>query len=252
MHLYISLGGLQIPSYGFFITLGVIIANIAAIFVLKKTRQDSNDFIILESYCFLGAFFGAKILYFLVSYHEIEWDRIFEPLYFNMLMQSGFVFYGGLIGGLVFVYFAGKLHKIDAQLFIRNFIFLIPFIHCFGRIGCFMAGCCYGRPYEGFGAVVFPEGCYAPSGISLFPVQLVEVIFLLFIEIILLFLQFKKKCYYTIEAYLIMYGLIRFILEYLRYDEIRGVYVGLSTSQWISTFMIVIAVGLIVKRKVNK
>ena len=44
---------------------------------------------------------------------------------------------------------SGKLHKIDSGVYVRNFIFLIPFIHAFGRVGCFLAGCCYGRPYEG-------------------------------------------------------------------------------------------------------
>lgn len=242
MHLYINLFGIAVPSYGFLIAMGVVFANIVAMFVLKKMKLDFNDFIILEAYCILGAFIGAKLLYFIVSFKDIDWERMMEPMYFNEMMQSGFVFYGGLIGGLFFVFIAGRLHKIDAEPYIRNFIFLIPFIHSFGRIGCFMAGCCYGKPYDGVGAVVFPEGIYAPAGIKLFPVQLLEASILMFIVLILLILQFKKNWFYTVETYLISYGISRIGLEYLRYDEIRGGLFGISTSQWISIFLIIIAI----------
>lgn len=75
------------------------------------------------------------------------------------------------------VLLAGKIHKFNVKIYIRNFIFLIPFIHAFGRIGCFFAGCCFGIPYNGIGAVVFPENSYALPDVSLFPVQLVEQCF---------------------------------------------------------------------------
>ena len=142
-------------------------------FVLKHEKLDFNDWMILEAYCILGGFLGAKLLYLLVSYKSIDWSRITDFQYFNALMLSGFVFYGGLIFGLIFVFLAGKIHKIPAGIYVRKFIFLIPFMHSFGRVGCFMAGCCYGIPYDGIGAVVFPEGSYAIPGIKLFPVQFV-------------------------------------------------------------------------------
>ena len=244
MHLYINLFGLSIPSYGFMIATGVIIANLIAVFVLKKTGLDFNDFIIIEAYCMLGGFVGAKLLYFIVSYQTIEWSRILELQYFNEVMKSGFVFYGGLIGGLLMAFAAGRIHKIDSKRYIRTFIFLIPMIHSFGRIGCFMAGCCYGKPYDGIGAVVFPENSFALAGISLFPVQIVEAGILMIIAIIILVLQFRKNWYFTIETYLILYGIARFCLEYLRYDEIRGTAAGLSTSQWIS--ILIIGISLVV------
>jgi len=229
--------------------MGVIIANLIALYVLKRYNLDSNDFIILEAYVFLGAFIGAKLLYIIVSAKNIDWSRIFEPNYFNALMQGGFVFYGGLIGGLLFVYLGSRFHKIECMPYIRKFIFLIPFIHGFGRIGCFMAGCCYGRPYHGFGAVVFPEGSMAPSGIQLFPVQIVEAIILIVIATIILILQLRFDWFYTVETYLILYGIVRFILEYFRYDELRGAVLGLSTSQWIS---IGIEIGAIIFIIYNK
>ena len=253
MHVYLHFGTLTIPTYGFLIALGVVVANVVAMFVLKQVKQDVNDFIILEAYGFLGAFIGSKLLYLIISYKSINWAKITDIHYANNLMLTGFVFYGGLIMGLLFVFGAGRIHKINAQLYIRNFIFLIPFIHCFGRIGCFMAGCCYGIPYNGIGAVVFPEGSYAIPGIPLFPVQLVEAVCLMIIAIIILYLRMKKNCFYTIETYLILYAMVRFGLEKLRYDSIRGYYAGLSTSQWISILLVIVAIALIgVHRKTNQ
>ena len=245
MSLYFTFGNFSIPAYGCMIALGVVLANLAALLVLRKYRLDFNDLIILEAYAFLGGFLGAKLLYLLVSFRDIDWSRITDLSYVNSLMQSGFVFYGGLIGGLLMVLAAGRLHRIDAGLYIRRVIFLIPFIHSFGRIGCFCAGCCYGRPYDGPGAVIFPEGSYAPAGILLFPVQLLEAGLLMMIAVFLLFLQLRKNWYYTIETYLIMYAITRFVLEFFRYDAERGLFLGISTSQWISFGMIAAALLLI-------
>lgn len=253
MHAYTNLFGLiNIPSYGLMIATGVIVANIIAMIIIKKSKYDLNDFIIMEGYCLFGAFVGAKLLYLIVSFKDIQWDKIFDFNYFNNLMLAGFVFYGGLIGGLVFVFLGGKIHKINTQEYIRKFIFLIPLIHGFGRIGCHMAGCCYGRPYHGAFAIVFPENSYALPGVKLFPIQITEAILLFTIAFIMIYLGEKKNFYYTVEFYFIVYGIVRFILEFARYDEIRGIYMGLSTSQWISLVLIIIAVGMIIKKKRQK
>jgi len=251
MHLYINLFGLTIPSYGLFITTGVILANIIAIIVLKKTKQDFDNFIILEAYCFLGAFIGAKLVYLVVSFNEIDWSSIKDFYSFNHLMQSGFVFYGGLIGGLLFVFGAGKVHKIQTIEYMRNLTFLIPFAHSIGRIGCYMAGCCYGIPYDGPGAVIFPQGSFAIPGVKLFPVQLVESALLMILAALILALQLKLKWHYTIETYLVAYGVIRFFLEYYRYDEARGFIAGLSTSQWISILLIAFVIAYNVAKKIK-
>lgn len=239
MHMYMNIGGLHLPSYGLLITFGLLSANLIAIALIKKYKLDLMDFIILEAYSFLGGFLGAKLLYFWVSRSLIEWNKILNLRYFNQLMQSGFVFYGGLIGGIIFVLIAKKIHQIDAMLYVRKVIFLLPWIHCFGRIGCFMAGCCYGKPYGGHCSVIFPEGSLAPSGIPLFPVQLIEAICLMVIAIVILVLVLKKDLYYSIEIYIISYSVVRFVLEYFRYDAARGEFLCFSTSQWISILLFI-------------
>ena len=252
MKLYFNILGLKLPSYGIMIVLGVILSNLVALLIAKKYSDDTNDFLILEAYTWLGAFFGSKLLYLVISIHDIEWDRLFEADYFNQIMRSGFVVYGGLIGGLIFAFVAGRIHKLDTMRYVRRYVFLIPLIHSFGRIGCFLAGCCYGMPYEGIGAVSYPDNSLAPNDVHLFPVQLVEAFLLICIAVSIVFLQVKCNWKYSIETYLIVYGVARFVLEFFRYDAIRGELGGLSTSQWISIGMIVVAISFFYFSDKNK
>lgn len=249
MHIFFSIFGRDIPAYGLLITLGTIIANVIGVVVLKKKNLDFYDFIMLEAYTLLGGIIGAKALFLIVSRNQIDWSRLLEPRYLNMLLSSGFVFYGGLIGGIATLLVGGKIQKINIEEYVINSIFLVPFIHSFGRIGCFMAGCCYGIPYEGFGAVVFPETSVGLSGVSLFPIQLVEAAFLMIISCILLLIQLKYKSRYTLEIYIFLYSVLRFFLENYRYDEARGYFVGLSTSQWISIGLFMIGLICLIYRK---
>lgn len=254
MKLFIEIGNFKLPTYGLMIIIGVALANLIAIKLLKKYKLEHLDFIILESYTFLGAILGAKLLYFIVSFKEIDFNHIFEWSYLKTLLQGGFVFYGGLIGGIFTALLAGKIHKISTLTYMKAVICLIPIIHAFGRVGCFLAGCCYGKPYDGIFSVVFPEKSFAPPGIPLFPVQLFEAICLLLIGLTIMFLQIKFNLSKTVELYLILYGILRFILEYLRYDEERGHLLIFSTSQWISIALIsfILLKELFVKFKNNK
>lgn len=252
MKIFIEIGNYKLPTYGLMIIIGVAIANLVALKILKKYKLDHLDFTILEGYTFLGAIIGAKLLYLIVSFDEIDFGRIFEWPYLKALLQGGFVFYGGLIGGILTALLAGKIHKIKTLTYMKTVICLIPIIHAFGRIGCFLAGCCYGKPYDGIFSVVFPEKSMAPSGIPLFPVQLFEAICLLLIGFTILFLQMKFDFSKTVELYLILYGILRFILEYLRYDAARGHLLMFSTSQWISIFLILFIILKEIIMKLNK
>ena len=166
-------------------------------------------------------------------------------------MRGGFVFYGGLIGGIAVCYFGGKIHHISVRKYIQYFIWLIPIIHCFGRIGCHLVGCCYGSPYEGAISIVYSEGALAPAHIELFPVQLIEAIFLFLMAMFLLMLVMNghEKC--TLEIYMIMYGILRFILEFFRGDSVRGKILFFSTSQWISIFLVFCSVYYIYSKRRN-
>lgn len=248
MKIYINILGKEIPSYGFMIVLGVIFANIIAYFRCKKEGLDIDKVMLFEAYGLTGAFIGAKLLYIIVSFKLINWSEIKSFSDMNTLMNSGFVFYGGLIGGIIAIALASFFEKTDIREYLKKLIFLIPFAHAFGRIGCFMAGCCYGRPYDGRFAVVFPETSVAPSGVMLFPVQIVESICLFVISAVLALIS-RKHSKYIIELYFIMYAILRFIMEFFRYDSYRGAFLNISTSQWISIFVMLISIVIIIKNR---
>ncbi|WP_026836164.1 prolipoprotein diacylglyceryl transferase [Eubacterium xylanophilum] len=249
MFKYINIMGFMVPSYGLLILLGLILGNICEYKIIKKDKLNIYDFIILEAYALLGGFIGAKVLYILISFREIDWNRIADMQYFNQLLKGGFVFYGGLILGALFLFFASKLHGIILGEYLRRCIFILPLVHGMGRIGCFGAGCCYGIRYHGIGAVTFPTDSYAPHGVELFPIQLVEAMGLFVISGILLFLTKKNMDRFIIEIYLISYGIIRFFDEYLRGDSMRGSIGFFSTSQIISMMIILIGIVMLCYRR---
>ncbi|MCD7863514.1 MAG: prolipoprotein diacylglyceryl transferase [Lachnospiraceae bacterium] len=111
----------------------------------------------------------------------------------------------------------------------------------FARIGCFMAGCCYG--VEVPWGVVFPEGSLAPAWVPLFPSQLAESAGHLLLFFLFLSVKDKlRKKQDLLFLYLGRYAVMRFILEYFRGDAERGYWNGLSTSQWISLLLMLVVV----------
>ena len=250
MHVHLHILGLHIPMYGLMIIIGIMVANIVAVKIKKDYSFDINDFIILQAYVFLFAFLFAKLLFLVTVINQIDFDKIFDINYLNTLIQGGFVFYGGLIGGLLGLYLAGKIHKIDYMMYLRHNIFLLPLAHAFGRIGCFCAGCCYGKECSGPFCVVFPVNSFAKPLVPLFPVQLLES-FLLFVLAISLYLyQRRKGVRYSIEIYIVSYSVIRFILEYFRGDIQRGNIYIFTTSQIISiVLLLIVGIRLIIISK---
>ena len=99
MHIYVEIYGHRIPTYGLLITIGVILANLIAIICMKrKYKKDCiEDFLIVEAYTMAGAFLGAKCLYLLVSYRDIDWGNIFNIKYFRRLPGSKAIVSSGLL-----------------------------------------------------------------------------------------------------------------------------------------------------------
>ena len=250
MCVYFHIGGLSIPGYGTMIVLGLFVTGVLAYLIFKKKNLCFDDFLIMEAYGFVGAFIGAKLMFIGVNINSINFAYVHTLAGFNELMGSGFVFYGGLIGALVSVVLASKFHKIDVVTIMKSIICLLPLGHAFGRIGCFMAGCCYGIPYDGPFAVRFHEDSFAPSDIDLFPVQLLEAIVLLIIALVCWLISRKKDGMQAIDAYFLMYGSARFFIEILRYDDLeRGGFWYMSTSQWVSIALIVATLARILYEK---
>ena len=189
----------------------------------------------------LGAIFGAKLLYLLPLLPQLVADLPLlctAPNYFMAkYLSGGFVFYGGLLGGLAGAWLFCKQRRTAFAALGRDLVPALPLFHAFGRVGCFLAGCCYGIPAPaGWLGVTFPASAVeAPSGVPLLPVQLYEAAgcFLLF-----LLLDFWAKRGWPgdclLALYLALYAPLRFFLEFLRGDSVRGFLGPLSTSQVLS------------------
>ena len=232
-------GSIMISWYGLFIVLGILAGAVLGYVLVRFSHLKFDDFIQAACFAGLGAMIGAKLLYLIVSWQKIDFARITDLEYLNALLGGGFVFYGGLAGGLVGLYLCGKILHIPVAEYARSVIPVIPLAHAFGRMGCAVVGCCYGVPYDGPGAVVYTESIAAPAGIPLFPVQAVEAAGNLVIAAILcgylISCKKKRKKAKSVQLYLALYAVFRFVLEFLRYDDgERGIALGLSTSQWIS------------------
>lgn len=228
----------KIPLYGIFFFGGMIIAAIIAFLRSKKEGVDGFDFIGAVIYVFIGAFIGAKLLFIIVSWQEI----IRLKLTVLQVIQGGFVFYGGLLGGIVGLLIYAKQFKENFFKYADIFAIVLPLGHAFGRVGCLFAGCCYGIEYDGFGGIIYHSAVdvNTPIGISLLPIQGIESILLLALFLCLCILRKKVGSGKYVLSYASGYAFLRFVLEFLRGDIERGVVLGISTSQWISIGILVV------------
>ena len=129
----------------------------------------------------------------------------------------------------------------------------VPLMHAFGRLGCFCAGCCYGMPFPAPLGLSFDASPVAPHGVTLFPVQLLEAFLnLIIFGVLLLYARKPRGRGKIIGLYMSAYAVMRFLLEFLRFDAERGGFWGLSTSQWISLILLPIGLYLLLTNKNKK
>lgn len=189
---------------------------------------------------FLGAWIGAKLLFILTAPKDLPLaDNI------NFWLGGGFVFYGGLILTAVFTFVwivKGWMNWRQCQIFIPA----LALGHGIGRIGCFLAGCCFGKH------------CDLPWAIEMHgdhrhPVQLYESFFLLGLAWWFHRKLLKNDSSLLWPSYFIIYGIFRIMMEFLRADAVRGVsQSGVSTSQIVSIILIGLSVlTLVVQRFQN-
>lgn len=239
---FLRVGALWIPMYGL-----MIVAACALVALLTWTRCKklgcSRDDAFTVLACAGGmAILGAKALYLVTSVpFEILFGAAREGRLLDLVAAGGQVFYGGAIGGAAGACLGLRITRAKAEPLLRVILPTIPLGHALGRIGCFFAGCCYGIPHQGLLSVIYthPVGG-APTGIGLFPVQCLEALLNVAVGLFLLFGSKQASGYRVTLAYLMLYGVERFLLEFLRYDAIRGGIGLFSTSQWISIGMVLV------------
>ncbi|HBB27839.1 MAG TPA: prolipoprotein diacylglyceryl transferase [Clostridiales bacterium] len=253
---FIHLFGFKIATYGLLILFGFIIGILIAVFRSHIYSQKKEDIFYASLFAAIGLIVGAKLLYIFINIPFIVDNFsaiISNPKYIIYMLQSGFVFYGGLVGAIILIYIYTKKYKIDFISLIETLAPSFPLIHAFGRLGCFFAGCCYGIPFNPPIGMMFNESIVAPHNVALFPVQLLEAFLNILIFIFLIIYGRKKRNRgNVISIYLILYSIVRFLVEYLRYDAERGFLLGISTSQWFSIAIIMLVIGVyLLKNKIQ-
>ncbi len=236
-----TIGKFTLHGYSVMIALGFIIAMVLCILKARKEKKNEDAITDLGLICCVVGFLGGKILYLIVDYKTLL-SNPKAVLGFPQIF-SGFVVYGGIIFGFLGVLVYSKIKKINAFEYLDFMIPFIAIVQGFGRIGCFLAGCCYGAPTNSFLGVVFPEGANAVAGIKVWPTQLFSSAGdFLIAGILLLFSKVNKKNGNVSLLYAILYGVGRFLIEFLRGDAERGSVWLFSTSQLISVIMVPLAI----------
>lgn len=238
-----SIGSFKIYGYGLMIAIGIILAFTFAEKAEKNLYPSSTHIYHIGIWGVIGGFLGAKILFWITEYKEI----INDPKYILETLSSGFVVYGGIVGGILAGVIYCRTRKIS---FFKYFDIVMPAVALaqgFGRLGCLLAGCCYGKETNSAFGIVFSNSSYAPNGIKLVPTQIIFSAADFVNATILSILLYKKHKDGTVGGcYLIFYSVGRFLLEFLRADY-RGNIGFLSTSQFIAIFTFITGICIVIK-----
>lgn len=242
MYKYINIAGSQIPTFTLLVAIGFLLALLVFFRNSKKVKMEESyrDRLFLTfPFIIIGGIFGAMVFDKIAHWGESPW---YKP--------AGISFAGGLIFG-VFMFFVSHLFLMKKGIkgWLKDLeLFICPLMigHAFGRIGCFLGGCCYGKPSNSIFAVTFPEGSIQHLQYGyitpVLPTQLFEAVFLLIMFAITFF--FIKK--YKFIVYLFSYGIFRFCLEFLRGDNRGNLSNIFSPSQITSIIFVIAGIALLI------
>lgn len=235
----IKIGPVTFHMYGLMIAIGFLAALLLCLYRGKK-KNLSEDIIYGIFFCAIfGGIAGSRILYYIVEIPHIIED---PSILWNF--KNGYVVYGGIIGGVLTSLIYCKIKK---QRFLTYFDLVMPAVSLaqgFGRLGCFFAGCCYGRETDAWYGITFHNSAFAPNDVKLIPTQLISSAGnFLFCALLLIYAKREPKEGRVAAVYLLLYGIGRFLIEFLRNDY-RGSVGVLSTSQLISIGIVALGVVL--------
>jgi len=232
-----KIGNFYIPTYGFFVAAGFLLAIALAVRRARHNHIDPEIVTDVAFYILIGALIGARIYYALEHWPYFK-HKPWEVLY---LWKGGLAFYGGFVGAFALSFLYVKKRKLSVLEVADLIAPSIPAGHAVGRIGCFCAGCCYGKPTSFPWAIVFTDPhSLARLGVPLHPTQLYHALSNIFIFLVLCReyprRKFKGQVFFS---YLLLYAIARFLIEFLRGDP-RAFIGPFSLPQWFS----VLAAGL--------
>lgn len=237
----LKLGPLEISTYGVLVALGWL-AGVKWLVSRRAAMALTEDQVWdLVYWIFGGAFIGGKIMYFIVT-----------PGSFAFTVEAlryGFVFYGGLIGGLAAGLWQARRLKLQFLKLADWFLTALALGHGIGRFGCLAAGCCYGRHTD------LPWGISMAGDPSRHPTQVYEAVLNLALFAVLVRFVLPRtedgrwRPGGALAAYVLGYAALRFAVEFLRGDD-RGAFVaGLSPSQWVAAAAVAATLGALALRR---
>ncbi|MHB0995498.1 MAG: prolipoprotein diacylglyceryl transferase [Elusimicrobiales bacterium] len=234
-----QLGSFKLPAYGLLVALGYLAA---ILYLFKKSqsrglkKEDAAD---LVFYSVLSGLLGAKLFYAVTYWDQFGPDFLSRAGYLLRTFQYGFVFYGGLIFGAAAFFLACRRRGLPPLGTADLFAPALALGHAFGRVGCFLAGCCHGRPTACPVSVTFTDPASEVNplflGVPLHPTQLFEAAGNLLIFFVLdRALGRRLRPGAVLTLYAALYAAQRFLIEFLRGDDRGALRAGLSPAQLIS------------------
>ncbi len=212
--------------YGFLLIFSIFVGIIYIYYFMRKEKYNKKDLLLYFLMLMFFTLVLGKMFTLLVSPNN------------DNILTVGFSSYGGLIGVISSAIIFEKIIPMDNKL-IKYSIISLPLIYSISKIGCFIAGCCHGIPYNGPFNVIYTEGFNIP----VFPVQIIETIvfFILFIVCHLL-----KNNKYVIYITVLLCALFKFLLDFLRYEHINK---AITANQ---IFSIILIIGIFIVLFINK
>ena len=241
----LTIGTFTIHTYGVCIALGALLGILLISREAKKQGYNQQQILDLAFYLLIAAIIGSRVFYILLNANYY----LQHPLEIVMIWRGGLVFYGGFLFAFATCFLYLKKQHLP---FLKTCDILVPGLvlgEVFGRIGCFFAGCCYGKVTSLPWSVIFNHPhTLAETGIPLHPTQLYAALKALLVFIIVMsFRRWKKRDGQIIGLYILLYAIGRLIIEPLRGDE-RGLLIlgSITLTQGIALFFIPIALIMVV------
>jgi phosphatidylglycerol:prolipoprotein diacylglycerol transferase len=249
------IGSFWLPTYGVLVAAGVLAGLTVAAKISQLCGIDPEKAWNLGVLAILSAILGAKLL---LIVNDWNWYAAHPRDLFSLsTLQAGGVFYGGLIAAVAVSVWYIRRNQLPVLRTCDAFAPGIAIGHAIGRLGCFAAGCCYGKPTNLPWGVTFTNPVAnaisgTPLNVRLHPTELYESVVELINFLFLYWLiRHKKSDGQVIGAYMFLYGVARYFLEFLRDDPERGSVFGgaMSGTQLISIFLVLIGGALWLRRK---
>ncbi|MFZ5569214.1 MAG: prolipoprotein diacylglyceryl transferase [Thermodesulfobacteriota bacterium] len=237
----IKIGPFTLYTYGLMIAIGILVAVMVARSEARRKSMDPDKIADLAFYLVIAGVVGARLFYVATN------PRLFmaDPLEVFRIWNGGLVFYGAFITALIVCLVYLKKNRMPVWKVTDIFAPAVAIAHVFGRLGCFCAGCCYGKVCSLPWAVTFsnPDTLARPIGVGLHPTQLYDAINnLVIFSLLWLFRRRMKFDGQLFWIYILLYGVNRSVIETFRGD-FRGEFIWgvFSISQVIGSSLALLA-----------